>query len=193
MAVNKVVYGNQTIIDLTDSTLSSGDQILSGTTAYDRSGVLRSGTAQVGTKIYDGDDTSDPLYPELFMDTVASGVSAVLVGLDMDLLWTNDSPSSSFSAQTISLGLSEYVMFVVACKFNTTSTVIRTSTPFFKNTTTLMYCGIGGSSGSYYECYRLVTFTDGGVEFGAGSPANTNAIPLAIYGIRGQVNDLTGD
>lgn len=79
MAVNKVVYGDQTIIDLSDSTLSSGDQILSGTTAYDRSGVLRSGTAQVGTKVYNGDDTSDPLYPELFMETVVSGVTNVLL------------------------------------------------------------------------------------------------------------------
>ena len=79
MATNKVVYGNTTLIDLTDSTLSSADQILSGTTAYDRSGVLRSGTAQVGTKVYDGDYTSDPVYSELFMETVVSGVTDALL------------------------------------------------------------------------------------------------------------------
>lgn len=48
MAVNKVVYGNQTLIDLTDSTLVTDDQILSGTSAYNRSGILLQGSATIG-------------------------------------------------------------------------------------------------------------------------------------------------
>lgn len=47
MAVNKVVYGTTTLIDLTDSTLSSADELLSGVSAYDQSGVKRTGTVVI--------------------------------------------------------------------------------------------------------------------------------------------------
>lgn len=46
--INKVVFGNQTLIDLTDSTLSSTDQLAQGITAYDRSGTKITGTASGG-------------------------------------------------------------------------------------------------------------------------------------------------
>lgn len=45
--INKVVYGNQTLIDLTDSTLSSASSLASGVTAYDRSGTKLTGTLVV--------------------------------------------------------------------------------------------------------------------------------------------------
>lgn len=51
--INKVVYGNQTLIDLTTDTLTSTDQLASGVTAHDRSGVVIT-----GTNTYDA-DTSD--------------------------------------------------------------------------------------------------------------------------------------
>ena len=58
--INKVVYGNTTIIDLTDSTLSSADQLMQGVTAYDRSGTLLTGTATGGsTEAISIVDTSD--------------------------------------------------------------------------------------------------------------------------------------
>ena len=40
MAKNKVIYGGQVLIDMTDATLSSqdGNQILSGQTAYGKDG-----------------------------------------------------------------------------------------------------------------------------------------------------------
>lgn len=44
MAVNKVVFGNTTIMDISDSTLESDDELALGVTAYDRSGALRTGT-----------------------------------------------------------------------------------------------------------------------------------------------------
>lgn len=52
--INKVVYGNTTLIDLTDSTLSSASQLESGVTAYDRSGTKITGTASGGG--VDGDN-----------------------------------------------------------------------------------------------------------------------------------------
>ena len=46
--INKVVFGSTTLIDLTDSTLSSADQLASGVTAYDRSGTKLTGTGSSG-------------------------------------------------------------------------------------------------------------------------------------------------
>lgn len=55
MAKNKIIYGNQVLIDLTDATLgqSDGDKILSGQTAYGKDGEKI-----IGTSTYDA-DTSD--------------------------------------------------------------------------------------------------------------------------------------
>lgn len=55
MPVNKVNYGNQTIIDLTDSTLSDANQLVSGITAYDRSGTKITGT-------YEGSEWTSGIY-----------------------------------------------------------------------------------------------------------------------------------
>ena len=57
--VNKVIYGNQTLIDLTNSTLSSAGQLAQGVTAYDRGGNLLTGTASGGTSAISVVDTSD--------------------------------------------------------------------------------------------------------------------------------------
>lgn len=55
MAKNKIIYGGQTLIDLTDATLGKddGDQILTGSTAYGKDGEKITGTCT-----YDA-DTSD--------------------------------------------------------------------------------------------------------------------------------------
>ena len=59
MAINKVVYGSTTLIDLTDSTLSDPSDLMSGVTAYDRTGTLLTGTGQSGGDyILTYDDTS---------------------------------------------------------------------------------------------------------------------------------------
>ena len=50
MPINKVIYGNTTLIDLTQSTLDDASQILAGTTAYDRGGNLLTGTAISGSE-----------------------------------------------------------------------------------------------------------------------------------------------
>lgn len=52
MAINKVVFGNQTIVDMTDATMEASD-ILENKTGYDRTGEKI-----VGTCTYDA-DTSD--------------------------------------------------------------------------------------------------------------------------------------
>lgn len=57
MAKNKVIFGNQTIIDLTDATLdkNDGDQILSGGTAYGNDGEKIAGSCTYNADTSDAD------------------------------------------------------------------------------------------------------------------------------------------
>jgi len=48
MAINKVVYGNDTLIDLTSDTVTE-DKVLDGYTFHDASGTLRTGTGSGGS------------------------------------------------------------------------------------------------------------------------------------------------
>lgn len=55
MPINKVVFGNTTVIDLTDSTLAQANQLVNGVTAYDRSGTKITGT-------YEGSEWTSGIY-----------------------------------------------------------------------------------------------------------------------------------
>lgn len=77
--INKVVFGNQTLIDLSTTTLSSTDQLESGVTAYDRAGNVITGTSTgtgAGgiTQDQDGylvlDDDAPPGTPTLISKTI---------------------------------------------------------------------------------------------------------------------------
>lgn len=51
MAINKVVYGDSTLIDLSQDTLASADQLLQGVEAHDRTGATVIGTIEDGDEI----------------------------------------------------------------------------------------------------------------------------------------------
>lgn len=55
MPINKVVFGNTTVINLTDSTLTQANQLVNGVTAYDRSGTKITGT-------YEGSEWTSGIY-----------------------------------------------------------------------------------------------------------------------------------
>lgn len=55
MAVNKVVYNNETLIDLTNDTITPSD-LVKGTIAHDKTGTQINGTLVVRT-IYTGSET----------------------------------------------------------------------------------------------------------------------------------------
>lgn len=55
--INKVIYGDQTLIDLTGDTVSK-EKLLSGTTAHDKSGAKISGTCTFDVNSSDGTATS---------------------------------------------------------------------------------------------------------------------------------------
>lgn len=52
MAVNKVIYGTQTLIDLTSDTVSA-DKMIAGITAHDKSGEVITGTCDFDTNTQD--------------------------------------------------------------------------------------------------------------------------------------------
>lgn len=68
MANNKVIFGNETIMDITDSTVTS-ENLLSGETAYDASGQKITGNVTVPTKL---SDLSDDATHRLVTDTEKS-------------------------------------------------------------------------------------------------------------------------
>lgn len=68
MANNKVVFGNETIMDITDSTVTP-ENLLSGETAYDASGQKITGNVTVPTKL---SDLSDDATHRLVTDTEKS-------------------------------------------------------------------------------------------------------------------------
>jgi len=103
------------------------------------------------------------------------------------LLWTNSSPSSSFSAQTIPLDLTDFdAVKVFVCQDTThTGSGVMVEAPR----------GYDGRALVMYNArqYREFSWSDTGVSFNAGmngavggnlSQSNTCAIPLKIYGIR---------
>ena len=74
MSINKVVFGDTTLIDLTQSTLDSAGKILSGTTAYDRAGNLLTGTATAGNEWTSGIYKDSENYIKISPLSAAGGV-----------------------------------------------------------------------------------------------------------------------
>ena len=104
------------------------------------------------------------------------------------VLWTNPSPTSNFSAQTVSVDLSDWSWVAIGAAVSTsgTSEIIT----FARNgtSTTLSLPNIGGTQ---YFYKRSVTVSPTGVTFSTGY-RNTNGttgagycIPLKIYGVPG--------
>ena len=113
----------------------------------------------------------------------------------LQLLWTNSSPNSSFSAQSVSVPVSNYSAIIIVAQYSTDS-----STGW--GTFFLPYIGSGDFQvgGKSYLCSiaartaqthaaRLVSLYSTTVNFSAGynssnSQANGHFIPHAIYGLR---------
>lgn len=120
--------------------------------------------------------------------TVAgSGVNPINVGIVLDLLWTNSAPTSSFSAQTVSVDLTEYALVIIEFRIdnssnnNTFSNVCASYTKYTAN--------IGGQpTSSQAQIWRAYTVSGSGIAFdvgGAGGSTNNQyCIPLYIYGVR---------
>ncbi|MBP5596196.1 MAG: hypothetical protein J6Y02_12495 [Pseudobutyrivibrio sp.] len=95
MAINKVVFGNQTLIDLTADTITPAD-LANGVTAHDASGA-----AITGTSTLDSDTSADTaLVGEILSGKTAHARGAQLTGtmpnrgaIDVDITTVNQSVS----------------------------------------------------------------------------------------------------
>lgn len=89
MPINKVIYGDTPIMDLTDSTLENSDQLVSGVTAYDRSGTKLTGTANY-MDLVSNPVVDDILVTDATGQAVDSGVSINDVVQVTDIATEND-------------------------------------------------------------------------------------------------------
>lgn len=124
------------------------------------------------------------------------GITPYNIGaISISKVWENDSPSSSFSAKTISLDLSDASMVMIAHKASTSG-----------STTNIDFCLVGtkkqlvgyanaGASSSTYLYTRVANVNTTGVVFDSGyskttsgtsaSTDNAKLIPVAIYAVKG--------
>lgn len=110
-----------------------------------------------------------------------------------EILWTNNSPNSEFAGTTINLDLSSYKYVIIITKQSNTSTITRNSSIISKVEATNKYTTnyIRGY-GSHY--YRPIHVWSSGIEIGdcaypqSDIIVNARAIPLYIYGIKGELN-----
>ena len=103
----------------------------------------------------------------------------------IDLLWTNPNPDSSFAAQTVSIDLSSYDAILVQMR-NVYNGGIRGMGIVLKESINHSVGVFGTSETKTFR--RSVNASDTGVTFGAGyngeNSSSNAAIPLLIYGIK---------
>ena len=148
-------------------------------------------------------------YDTLMANTQAGYMAGALAvkklnsNLSGKLLWTNPSPTSAFSGQTISVDLSNYKYFYVDYKFSTAETVTKrfyfkvdevTNSsyqliPSMFNTarTGTVYRVLGRNSSGLIFNACLYCGTTSGATYNY-SIDNTGMIPIAIYGCNSVVN-----
>lgn len=118
--INKVVYGNDTLIDLTSDTVTPSD-VLNSKSFHDASGTLRTGSADL-SKYYSTDDTAETTLADddyvPFYDTSATGKRKSLWSNIKSVLktyfdtlynmttvqWKDQASASDYSAQQIKYG-----------------------------------------------------------------------------------------
>lgn len=110
-------------------------------------------------------------------------------GLRLDLLWTNDDPSSNFAAQTVTLDLAGYTHYMVVPIFSRNNQ--NTSIPVLSAVEDGAVLGLVVGSGSTNNVGSRTCYYDSsvpGIVFAGGnyggSGNNGYCIPMFIYGIR---------
>ena len=98
--ISKVIFGNDTVIDLTSDTVAA-DKLLLGYTAHDASGAVITGTAEPG------DDTSDA---DALASDIQSGKTAYVNGIKLTGTNTNncDTTGDSVTSNMMILGVTAH-------------------------------------------------------------------------------------
>lgn len=168
------------------------------TDAYDQIFYERTGNGAFYATKQDGDPQFGtlPIAQGGTGATTAAGALAALGAFSMKLLWTNESPSSSFEGQTLTItGLSNYNVFIIVCARNT-STSYQSSVVMYVPKTDETYGCISeasvSTSGTSVSRQRnvFVTRSANTVQFSTGwmtgsASGNTDVlIPLYILGAK---------
>ena len=127
----------------------------------------------------------------LFMDASNYRTSAAQDIIDatkaeIDLLWTNASPSSSFDAQTISLDLSGYTLLLFLANIGTWGGGVSAISAV-GNSAVMTTAHDGTLERVFYTSTTAITIDDGYIYAsynGNRTKSNTALIPTAIYGIK---------
>ena len=117
--------------------------------------------------------------------TLVSGVNPIQIGIDMDLLWTNASPTSAFAAQTVSVDLSDYEEIYIIFRIDD---FIATYYPLLATKNLEYMANAIPDLTSSGVRKRTVVFNNSGATFSAAHSGsgddNTCLVPYKIYGIR---------
>lgn len=171
----------------------------------------------IGNVVHVGASAPSSADVKIWLDTDEPGMSGVssvngktgTVVLDADdvgamaeweLVWTNESPTSSFSSQTISIDLSDYSLLYIVFTPNSTSASTVRIGALARITDEVMvnsYINLSGTGGITLV-FRYFSSTSSGVSFDSGqqkavsstssaTTANERCVPLYIYGIKGVV------
>ena len=115
--------------------------------------------------------------------------SNAIGGFTLDLVWTNASPTSNFSAQTVSLDLSDYQAVIIMFGSSTAwETLYPVIIPI--GLTEDSYIGLAGKTNRYRVCNPSstgVTFENGAQYSSYNSSATATSgsmIPIYIYGMK---------
>lgn len=118
MAINKVIYGGTTLIDLSGDSLSSADQLMQGVTAHDRTGALITGTATGGGTLitksitangtYDAEDDNVDGYSSVTVNVSGGGNSSYTLLNSSEVSAATTTSGSAKTVGTIAIGDSLY-------------------------------------------------------------------------------------
>lgn len=99
MGINKVIYGGNTLIDLTSDTLTADSQLLSGVKAHDRTGTVLTGSCT-----YDADTSDATATAAEILSTKTAYVSGNKITGEMPNRGAISATISSLSAYTVQNG-----------------------------------------------------------------------------------------
>lgn len=103
-------------------------------------------------------------------------------GSNIELLWTNPSPSANFPAQTLSLDLTDYDAVIIELKHNASATQVRREL-CIKGYTNRVLTSANGQLIGGDMWGRNVTVNEDSLVFGTPTTAS-NQIPTRIYGVK---------
>lgn len=119
--------------------------------------------------------------------TSVSGFDGFEGMLNMELLWTNSSPTSVFAAQTISMNLSKYKMFVIVAKRGLNYGTYITGIVLMNESSLISMADAQNTFRSFTADSSGITFNDCFKQptYGAANWGTDNSliVPINIYGI----------